>query len=150
MYSIYDTLILLVDNDVAFLNHVKGLLVDSGFQQVLTAHTCKEAIALCDESDPPYLIVMEYHFRSMTGPQLIEEVKNKCKSARFIVLSDSAKLADSFKSYEAGALSFIHKNDKNWQLSMLDSVRTWMGYYKQLETRRVTFREKLNQLQVTG
>ena len=148
MYSIYNTLILLVDNDDDFLINVQNLLTAAGFQHIITANNCDDAIQLCKSSEKPYLIIMEYNFRSMTGAELIEQVKAYCNSIKLIVLSGSNKLSDSFKSLEVGALSFIHKDEVNWDKMVIDSVRSWVDFYKKKEYNRVEFRQKLKNLTV--
>lgn len=143
--SIYNSLILVIDEDEEFLNKLCSILHKAGFYKVKKATTYSEAINICNLYNP-FLIIMEYSFQNISGKELIQKVKKYC--TKIIVLSGSEKLADSFKSLEYGALSFIHKKDKHWEISIIDSVITWGGYYKTKESRRVDFRNKLNALTV--
>ncbi|NQU32903.1 MAG: response regulator [Bacteroidetes bacterium] len=144
-YSIYDILILLVDNDDNFLEESFTLLVNAGFQRIIKAKSCDDAIEICQSAEKPYLIIMEYNFSRMSGPELIRAIKLQCDDIKMIVLSSSDKLADSFKSLESGALSFIHKND-DWAHMLLDSIRTWIDFYKRQELNRRDFKQKLQDL----
>ncbi len=150
MYSIYDTLILLVDNDLKCLDQVSTLLSEAGFQHIITAETCAKALTICKSIDKPYLIITEFQLKAMSGPELIKAIKAHCDDIKFIVLSGSDHLADSFKSLEVGALSFVHKQDKNWERVILDVVRTWIEYYKKRENRRIDFRQKMDNLKVAS
>lgn len=155
MYSIYDTFILLVDDDVDYLKKVKNILTTAGFQHIMIASSCEDAIQICLSSTRPYLVVMEYRLKEemakgVNEPILLRYIIEQCIGIKVIVLSGSNKLSDSFRSLEYGALSFIHKTDDDWEHVLLDSVRSWIEFYKKTEYRKISFRQKLNNLTIVA
>lgn len=149
MESIYDTLLLIVDNDVDFLQTVRELLTQSGFQHVIVASSCIEAKRFCSSQDRPYLVIMDFNFREMSDGELVQYIANKCEGIKVIVLSDSTNIADTFASYEYGALSYIPK-DHDWETSLIGSVTSWIQHYKKSDGRKLLFREKLNRLTISA
>jgi len=146
--SIYDTLILLVDNDEYFLMKVKDVLENAGFQQVIIAKSCLEALALCEGQNKPYLVIMDFDFRNMTGHDFIRKVSGLCDELKVIVLSGSRSITSSFKALESGALSYIQKSNYDWKTTLVNSVSTWLNHYQQRDLHKIEFREKLNNLTV--
>jgi len=147
MFTLYDTLILLIDNDINFLKRVSSLLEKNGFKNVKIASTCKKAITYCNSQDKPYLIITEFYLNAMTGLDFIQEVRTHCEKLQFIVLSKTDKIGDAFNSVEKGALSFIHKNDP-WEELLIDSMKRWLTYYKDLEESKINFESRLQNITI--
>lgn len=127
MSNIEESLILLIDNDFGFINKVKDLLFLNGFNNIIVANSCKEAISKCENGILPFLIIMEYIFMGTDGEELIKRIKSCFEETDIIVVSGSNKLSHSFSSLRHGAVAFILKNDFNRTPKMLiDSVRMWL------------------------
>ena len=139
--SVYDVCILIIDNNADFLGKIQKLLKKSGFQNIWTAESMSEAILVCEKKGTPYFIITEYQNEFNN---LIENITKLCSNTKFIVLTGSTKIGDAFRSMEKGALSYIHKSEKNWNQILIDSLRTWVEYYRNLETFKEQIEYKLS------
>ncbi len=141
--SIYDKIILLVDNDLEFLKKLKSLLETQGFKRVNIAKNCQEAFEFIRDIDDLY-IISEFYFKSSTGENLLKKFKKRLNGKmKVIVLSKTPKLSDSFKSLRLGALSFINKNEKDWKTLLNNSLQSWIDYYSEQEKFRKDFKRKI-------
>lgn len=140
----FNETILLIDNDYNFLEKVKKLLESEGYINVVIARNCKDALNLIEDIEDLY-IISEFQFKSMSGEELLTKLKKRLNGKmKVIILSNSKKLSDSFKTMRLGALSFIHKTEDNWKSILNDSLTTWITYYNQKEMMRNDFVKEFN------
>jgi DNA-binding NtrC family response regulator len=141
--SDYDKVILLIDNDTIFLEKLKTLLENEGYQRVYIATNCIDALSFIKDSGDLFIIT-EFQFKIMDGEALLRKIKRKLNSKmKVIVLSETTKLSDSFKTMRLGALTFINKHEKGWKSTLNDSLRTWIDYYNHQEFIRQEFKQNL-------
>jgi len=148
MFSIYNANILLVDDDVIFLEVLKSLLLNEGYQYIIIAKNAQEAFNEIRQLDCVYVIT-EFNLNEYNGVELIQTYQRISKLAKIIVLSNSTKLSDSFKSMRYGALSFVHKSENNWKDIILDNLRIWITHYNKRESHKLVFNfNNKNQVQI--
>ena len=146
MNTMFNTLILIVDQDVSFSNIAKAFLEEEGFNNVKIVNNCQQALNHC-QNETSFLIITEYQLSNLNSKDFIDVIKETCKEPRYIVLSGSNKVSDSFKSIENGALSYV-KKDNIWKNRLLESVTGWLTYYTTLETRTKDFNIRLQNITV--
>ncbi len=136
----FDKTILLIDNDLPFLERLKLLLEKEGYHTIYIAKNCYEALSIIEKNEDIYIIT-EFYFKSMNGEDLINKIKKRLNGKmKLIILSKTDKLSDSFKTMRLGALSFIHKTEKEWPTLVNESLRNWINYYNEQELLRQEFR----------
>ena len=103
-------LIYIVDDDEVYLKVIKHKLEEHGLNNLKTYQTgeaCLEEI----EQFPDYLI-LDFSLEGLNGLDVLSEVKKQSKSTKVIILTviDDKDLAQ--KCIDAGAESYIVKNDE--------------------------------------
>tara|TARA_B100001939_G_scaffold329344_1_gene325489 strand:- start:304 stop:669 length:366 start_codon:yes stop_codon:yes gene_type:complete len=102
--------VLLVDDD-AFLRDMYALKFKGSGHEVETAESAASAFRSLETEDDFDAIVLDMIMPSMTGVEMIQEIKVKFPNskAKFIVLSNQGQQEDINKATQAGAIGYIIK-----------------------------------------
>lgn len=99
--------ILLVDDEQELLDMVVSILNEEGFQNVATAKTMKEAIAI-SESYRPELAILDVMLPDGSGFELMEHLKN-FSDYPVLFLTARGEEEDKFRGFGLGADDYIVK-----------------------------------------
>lgn len=123
MNDIYSTPIIIVDQDLGFVNELKSLLMSDGFKNILISEP-QFVSNLITNKTISYLIIMECNFSGLNNIELLEMIKSNCKNANVIVVSSSKKIVDGFNCLKNGAVSFFRKEEvKQFPGMLLNSIK---------------------------
>lgn len=99
--------ILLVDDEQELLNMVASILHNDGYQNILTARSVGEALALADETTPE-LAVLDVMLPDGNGFDLMEQLKTR-GDFPVLFLTARGEDDDKFKGFGLGADDYIVK-----------------------------------------
>ena len=99
--------ILLVDDDAVF-NQVLGRALSTRGFEVRGAHNGKEALALCAEFKPRY-IVLDLKLGTESGLGLIPSFNREVPDARILLLTGYASIATAVEAIKRGAHDYLAK-----------------------------------------
>ena len=99
--------ILLVDDDAVF-NQVLGRALSTRGFEVRGAHNGKEALALCAEFKPRY-IVLDLKLGTESGLGLIPSFNREVPDARILLLTGYASIATAVEAIKLGADDYLPK-----------------------------------------
>lgn len=102
-----DKRILLVDDEEELLNMVASILHSDGYQNILTAKSVREALALADETTPE-LAVLDVMLPDGNGFELMEQLKTR-GDFPVLFLTARGEDDDKFKGFGLGADDYIVK-----------------------------------------
>ena len=102
-----DKRILLVDDEQELLNMVASILHSDGYQNILTAKSVREALALADETTPE-LAVLDVMLPDGNGFDLMEQLKTR-GDFPVLFLTARGEEDDKFKGFGLGADDYIVK-----------------------------------------
>lgn len=127
--TIQDKHILIIEDDVDFLNKIVLVLNSEGFYNITGVQDCSSALKFIEDNSETFIIT-EYSFTGMDGEALLKKLKRRLNgSMKVIVLSRSQVLADSFKVLSLGALAFINKTEPKWQSLLNQSLTSWIQHF---------------------
>ena len=99
--------ILLVDDEQELLNMVASILHNDGYQNILTARSVGEALALADETTPE-LAILDVMLPDGNGFDLMEQLKTR-GDFPVLFLTARGEDDDKFKGFGLGADDYIVK-----------------------------------------
>ena len=100
--------ILLVDDDLAVLRGVGGLLRDEGYRTQAVTSAAEAYVILQETRDPPALVLLDLMMPGETGLQLLLRLPRPLP-APVVVLSGEASPADAVAALKLGATDFVEK-----------------------------------------
>jgi DNA-binding NtrC family response regulator len=100
--------VLVVDDDVAVLRGVSGLLRDEGYRtvQAQSASAAREALAV--GRDAPTVMLLDIRMPGETGLDLLESLPRPLPLP-IVILSGEASIADTVRALKLGATDFVEK-----------------------------------------
>jgi DNA-binding NarL/FixJ family response regulator len=102
--------VLVVDDDVGFLESTRKTLVNSGFKNVLTAVDIPTATKLIEAYQPSVALVdLDLGTRSQSGMDLVRQLGRHIDGPIPVVLSGDRSLEQFFRAARAGAIDFLVK-----------------------------------------
>ncbi|WP_040985232.1 response regulator transcription factor [Oceanobacillus jeddahense] len=99
--------ILLVDDEVALLEMVTSILKNNGFQQIRTAKTMKEAIAVANEYKPEFAI-LDVMLPDGDGFALLKQLR-EIADYPVLFLTARGEDEDKFTGFDSGADDYLVK-----------------------------------------
>ena len=102
-----DKTLLLVDDDVPFLNRLARAMESRGFQ-VSTANTVKEGKGLAKTMKPGYAVV-DMRLEDGNGLDVVEALEESRPEARIVVLTGYGNIATAVTAVKLGAADYLSK-----------------------------------------
>ena len=133
--------ILVVDDELSYLELVKGLLNQEGYENVITEDNPLNVIALLD-SQQVDLIMLDVYMPQMNGLDLLEKIYAAHPKIPVIVITAVDERKVALKAIDLGAYEFITKPPDTDRLLL--TIRRALGN-KLLETERDTLRKGLTE-----
>lgn len=99
--------ILVVDDEIAICQALKGILCDEGFF-VITATTAKDALIKIDE-EMPDLVLLDIWLPDTDGLEVLRGIKEQYPQMPVIMISGHANIETAVKAVKLGAYDFIEK-----------------------------------------
>jgi NarL family two-component system response regulator LiaR len=101
--------VLLVDDSAEFVEGVRALLdPDERLDVVGAAADGEEAVALAERLRPD-LVLMDIGLPRVDGVEATRAIRERCPTARVVMLTGRHERADELGSGDAGAVGFLHK-----------------------------------------
>jgi len=126
---IYDTTILLVDDNESNIIFIKALLKDAGYHHIYSASCAIDAYEIL-ESEEIDIILMDIHMPEIDGLEATQAIKSNAKYAHIPIIMVTADDEDTSlkKSFDLGASDFITKPiNKVALLSRLHNVLSYQA-----------------------
>ena len=102
-----DRTLLLVDDDVPFLNRLQRAMQSRGFE-VLTASTVEEGVELAEGQTPAFAVV-DLRLEDGNGLEVVAAVHEARPEARAIVLTGYGNIATAVTAVKLGAVDYLSK-----------------------------------------
>jgi len=99
--------ILAVDDEVAILQSLSGILSDEGFE-VLTASNGYEALKIIEEESPD-LVLLDIWMPGIDGVETLQEIKRTNPFLQVVIISGHGTIETAVKATKLGAYDFIEK-----------------------------------------
>jgi len=123
-----------VDDDADDLYLVRHVATRSGLpfkleqfdsaRRLLAYLAFPEAFAPARKFSPPAFLLLDYHLKEMTAPEVISQVRAlaRGKSLPIIIYSSSGDIGDTIRAYQAGANHFVTKSADLSRLRLILAV----------------------------
>lgn len=102
-----DKKIMIVDDEIDLLEMIHHVLIKHGFQDVLTASTGAQALALF-QNESPDIIILDVMLPDIDGFSLLRKFREK-SAIPIIMLTAKGEADDRFNGFELGADDYIIK-----------------------------------------
>jgi len=99
--------VLVVDDEVAILQSLSGILSDEGFE-VLTASNGYEALKIIEEESPD-LVLLDIWMPGIDGVETLQEIKRTNPFLQVVIISGHGTIETAVKATKLGAYDFIEK-----------------------------------------
>ena len=99
--------ILIVDDEMAICQALKGILCDEGFS-VITATTGKEILIKIEEEIPD-LVLLDIWLPDIDGLEVLGQIKDRYSQIPVIIISGHGNIETAVKAIKLGAYDFIEK-----------------------------------------
>lgn len=139
----YSNSILVVDDELSYLELVKGLLNQEGYENVITEDNPLNVLALL-EKQPVDLILLDIYMTQMNGLDLLEKIYAAYPKIPVIVITAVDERKVALKAIDLGAYEFITKPPDTDRLLL--TIKRALGN-RLLETERDTLRKVLSEEQ---
>ena len=100
--------ILLVDDDLDFLDYVGEVMKGSGYR-VIAKPDGNAALSVLDEGTAVDLVITDYRMPGMDGLKLISALRTRVLSIPVILLSAQGDIETYFRALNLGAYEFVNK-----------------------------------------
>ena len=137
----YSNSILVVDDELSYLELVKGLLIQEGYENVITEDNPLKVMSLLEEQ-PVDLILLDVYMPQMNGLDLLEKIYASYPKIPVIVITAVDERNVALKAIDLGAYEFITKPPDTDRLLL--TIKRALGN-KLLETERDTLRKALSE-----
>ncbi len=138
--------ILVVDDEVAILQSLKGILSDEGYRVAL-AKTGEEGLEEA-RRDPPDLVLLDVWLPGMDGLAVLEELKRSFAQIPVILISGHGSIETAVRATKLGAFDFVEK-----PLSLeriLVSIQNGLELYRLKEDNILLSQKAAGQVHMTG
>lgn len=99
--------LLIIDDDDSYRDVLSRSLSRKGFF-VLTAGAGEEALSVCTEHDPEY-ILLDLNLAGQSGLNLIQPLLNVVPAARIVILTGYASIQTTVSALKLGAVQYLPK-----------------------------------------
>lgn len=137
----YSNSILVVDDELSYLELVKGLLNQEGYENVITEDNPLNVMELL-EQQPVDLILLDIYMPQMNGLDLLEKIYAAHPKIPVIVITAVDERKVALKAIDLGAYEFITKPPDTDRLLL--TIKRALGN-RLLETERDTLRRVLSE-----
>jgi DNA-binding NtrC family response regulator len=137
----YSNSILVVDDELSYLELVKGLLNQEGYENVTTEDNPLKVMSLLEEQ-PVDLILLDIYMPQMNGLDLLEKIYASHPKIPVIVITAVDERKVALKAIDLGAYEFITKPPDTDRLLL--TIKRALGN-RLLETERDTLRKVLSE-----
>ena len=137
----YSNSILVVDDELSYLELVKGLLNQEGYENIITEDNPLKVMPLLLEQ-PVDLILLDIYMPQMNGLDLLEKIYASYPKIPVIVITAVDERNVALKAIDLGAYEFITKPPDTDRLLL--TIKRALGN-RLLETERDTLRKALSE-----
>ena len=137
----YSNSILVVDDELSYLELVKGLLNQEGYENIITEDNPLDVMPML-EKQPVDLILLDIYMPQMNGLDLLEKVYAAHPKIPVIVITAVDERKVALKAIDLGAYEFITKPPDTDRLLL--TIKRALGN-RLLETERDTLRKVLSE-----
>jgi len=132
--------ILIVDDEVSYLELMKGLLEQEGYKNVITEENPLKVISLLEQKDIE-LILLDVYMPQKSGLDLLEEIYSQYPNIPVIIITAVNEVEAALKAVKLGAYEFIIKPPDTDRLFL--TIQRALGK-RLLETERDSLRKTLS------
>ncbi len=132
--------ILIVDDEVSYLELMKGLLEQEGYQNVITEENPLKVISILEQKDIE-LILLDVYMPQKSGLDLLEEIYAQFPKIPVIIITAVDEVEVALKAIKLGAYEFITKPPDTDRLFL--TIKRALGK-RLLETERDSLRKALS------
>lgn len=100
--------ILIIDDEVSYLELLKGLLLDEGYSDIITEKNPKNVLNILDSREID-LILCDIYMPGMNGMELLEQISLKHPEIPVIMVTAINDVKIALKAIDQGAYEFITK-----------------------------------------
>lgn len=141
MNNIHDTLIIIIDKDLNFINNIKNILFNDGFKNIVISNPKSLFKLMYTNKSVPCLIIMEDRCNGFDNSELLSKIKT-LENNSSVIITTKSNIINSFKLLiESTAVSILNKNDITQSPKiLLESVITWLN----IKYRKILINKKLD------
>ena len=132
--------ILIVDDEVSYLDLMRGLLEQEGYQNVITEENPLKIISILEQKDIE-LILLDVYMPQKSGLDLLEEIYAQFPKIPVIIITAVNEVEVALKAVKLGAYEFITKPPDTDRLFL--TIKRALGK-RLLETERDSLRKTLS------
>jgi DNA-binding NtrC family response regulator len=132
--------ILIVDDEISYLELMKGLLEQEGYQNVITEENPLKVISILEQQDIE-LILLDVYMPQKSGLDLLEEISAQFPNIPVIIITAVNEVEVALKAIKLGAYEFITKPPDTDRLFL--TIKRALGK-RLLETERDSLRKALS------
>jgi len=99
--------ILIVDDDVEFVNSLSKILTKSGYT-VNSAQSCAEACKLLNKEIYP-LVLLDLHLPDSSGLDFLKTIKGRSPQTNVIMITVNGDIYNYDKAMQRGAFAYLNK-----------------------------------------
>jgi DNA-binding NtrC family response regulator len=132
--------ILIVDDEISYLDLMRGLLEQEGYQNVITEEDPLKVISILEQKDIE-LILLDVYMPQKSGLDLLEEIYAQFPTIPVIIITAVNEVEVALKAIKLGAYEFITKPPETERLFL--TIKRALGK-RLLETERDSLRKTLS------
>jgi len=132
--------ILIVDDEVSYLDLMRGLLEQEGYQNVITEENPLKVISILEQKDIE-IILLDVYMPQKSGLDLLEEIYAQFPKIPVIIITAVNEVEVALKAVKLGAYEFITKPPDTDRLFL--TIKRALGK-RLLETERDSLRKTLS------
>lgn len=132
--------ILIVDDEVSYLELMKGLLEQEGYQNIITEENPLKVVSILEQKNIE-LILLDVYMPQKSGLELLEEIYSQFPKIPIIIITAVDEVEVALKAIKLGAYEFITKPPDTNRLFL--TIKRAFGK-RLLETERDSLRKALS------
>jgi len=132
--------ILIVDDEVSYLELMKGLLEQEGYQNIITEENPLKVVSILEQKNIE-LILLDVYMPQKSGLELLEEIYSQFPKIPIIIITAVDEVEVALKAIKLGAYEFITKPPDTDRLFL--TIKRAFGK-RLLETERDSLRKALS------
>ena len=132
--------ILIVDDEVSYLELMKGLLEQEGYQNIITEENPLKVVSILEQKNIE-LILLDVYMPQKSGLELLEEIYSQFPKIPVIIITAVDEVEVALKAIKLGAYEFITKPPDTNRLFL--TIKRAFGK-RLLETERDSLRKALS------
>ncbi|MFB3057018.1 MAG: sigma-54-dependent transcriptional regulator [Ignavibacteriaceae bacterium] len=132
--------ILIVDDEISYLELMKGLLEQEGYQNIITEENPLKVVSILEQKNIE-LILLDVYMPQKSGLELLEEIYSQFPKIPIIIITAVDEVEVALKAIKLGAYEFITKPPDTNRLFL--TIKRAFGK-RLLETERDSLRKALS------